>query len=105
MALDQYDREDPDPSLSQRRGGAIARLVITRGFGFIAEQPSGKEYFFHISEVENVEGIAALRDGDQVTFVPATSPKGPRATQVRVISTASQAGRRETAAPKARLRG
>lgn len=104
MALDQYDPED-DAALQDRRGGAIARLVPARGFGFIVEQPTGQEYFFHISDVENVQGIYALRDGDQVSFVGAKGPKGWRAEQIRLMSTASEAGRQITSLPRPKIRG
>ena len=98
MALDTFDSEDDEPGLSLRRGGAVARLIHARGFGFIVEQPTGQEYFFHISDVESVEGIYALREGDQVSFLPVSGVKDGkvrwRAEQVRVIGTGNQAGRK-----------
>lgn len=98
-----HDFED-HAALQRRQGGAIARLVPTRGFGFIVD-PSGQEYFFHISDVENVQGIYALRDGDQVSFLGSHGPKGWRAEQIRVQSTASEAGRQTTEVRKPRPRG
>lgn len=98
MSLDQYDSEDLDQSDAHRRGGAVARLIPGRGFGFIVD-PAGQEYFFHISNVENVQGIYALRDGDQVSFAPRKGPKGWVAEAIRVLGTASEAGR-QAMAPK-----
>ena len=101
MTLDAFDPEDPDTeaaTLQSRHGGAIARLIHARGFGFIVEQPTGHEHFFHITDVENVDGIYGLREGDQVSFVslPGKPVKGKpswRAEQIRVVSTGSIAGR------------
>lgn len=99
MSLETFDPEDPtDAALQARSGGAIARLIHPRGFGFIVAQPTGKEHFFHITDVENVEGIYDLREGDQVSFVslPGKPVKGKpswRAEQIRVLSTGSIAGR------------
>jgi CspA family cold shock protein len=58
----------------------VTRLVSDRGFGFIAGE-DGKEYFFHRSGADNFD---ALTGGEKVTFEVEASPKGPRATQVRV---------------------
>lgn len=63
------------------RNGTIKKLVIERGFGFIAAD-DGREYFFHRSGTE--VDFDSLRGGEQVTFQIEPSPKGPRAGQVRV---------------------
>jgi len=60
--------------------GTIKKLVSDRGFGFIAGS-DGSEYFFHRDGVENFD---SLRGGETVTFTVESSPKGPRASQVRV---------------------
>jgi CspA family cold shock protein len=60
--------------------GTIKKLVADRGFGFIAAD-DGKEYFFHRDGVENFD---SLRGGESVTFQVESSPKGPRAGQVRL---------------------
>lgn len=60
--------------------GSIKKVVTDRGFGFIAGD-DGNEYFFHRSAVDNFD---FLRGGETVTFTVESSPKGPRANQVRV---------------------
>ena len=61
--------------------GTIKKIVPDRGFGFIAAD-DGKEYFFHRSGTETSFDI--LRGGEGVTFEVEMSPKGPRASRVRV---------------------
>jgi len=61
--------------------GTIKKIVSDRGFGFISAS-DGKEYFFHRDSVDNFD---SLRGGESVTFNVESSPKGPRASQVRVI--------------------
>jgi len=72
------------PSTDRLRG-EIIRRVEDRGFGFILEPISGEEYFFHQSDLENVDFLL-LADRQEVSFVPKSTPKGPRATAVRVIA-------------------
>ena len=60
--------------------GTIKKIVSDRGFGFIAGA-DGSEYFFHRDGVDNFD---SLRGGEKVTFNVESSPKGPRASQVRV---------------------
>jgi len=62
--------------------GTIKRLVIEKGFGFVAAA-DGSEYFFHQSACQDGE-FTQLREGQPVTFSPGQGPKGPRAEQVRV---------------------
>ncbi len=61
--------------------GTIKKIVSDRGFGFIAGS-DGSEYFFHRDSVDNFD---SLRGGESVTFNVVSRPKGPRASQVRVI--------------------
>lgn len=61
--------------------GTIKRLVIEKGFGFVAAA-DGNEYFFHQSACQ--DGMfTQLREGQPVTFNTGQGPKGPRAEQVR----------------------
>ena len=60
--------------------GTIARLT-DRGFGFISREGEEKDLFFHSNELQGVE-FNELREGDEVTFEVAESPKGPNATNV-----------------------
>ena len=62
--------------------GTIKKLVLDRGFGFIAAE-DGKEYFFHRSGAEG--DFDRLQGGEKVSFEIESSPKGPRANRVRVM--------------------
>lgn len=61
--------------------GTVKRLLKDKGFGFIASQ-DGQEYFFHRSEVRG-SSFESLREGAAVSFEVESSPKGPRAANVR----------------------
>jgi CspA family cold shock protein len=65
--------------------GTIRTIRADKGFGFIKDQ-GGKEYFFHQSAVQG-EALEDLREGDSVEFDVGEGPKGPRAENVRRIST------------------
>ena len=60
--------------------GTIKKLT-DKGSGFITQDGSDKDLFFHSSELQGVE-YADLREGDEVTFEVTESPKGPAATNV-----------------------
>jgi cold shock protein len=60
--------------------GTIKRLVRDRGFGFIRDE-GGQEWFFHRSGVQG--SFDQLAEGQRVAFDEETSPKGPRAGNVR----------------------
>lgn len=61
--------------------GTIKRLVSDKGFGFLRENTTGTEYFFHRSALHGERRLEHLREGEAVTFEPepnSNSPKGPR---------------------------
>ena len=62
--------------------GTIKRIT-DKGFGFI-DTGSNQDMFFHSS---NVEGVAFddLHEGQKVTYVEGSGPKGPRAEQVTPV--------------------
>ena len=62
--------------------GTIKR-VTDKGFGFI-ETGSGKDMFFHMSNLEGVR-FEDLHEGQRVAYEPGQGPKGPRAENVRPI--------------------
>jgi cold shock protein len=64
------------------QSGTVKKLVIDRGFGFIAAE-DGKEYFFHRSGTDG--DFDRLQGGERVTFEVEASPKGPRAAKVQVL--------------------
>jgi CspA family cold shock protein len=59
------------------------KKVTDKGFGFISTD-KGKDLFFHMSEVSGVR-FEDLREGQKVSYTEGTSPKGPRAEQVRPL--------------------
>jgi cold shock protein len=62
--------------------GTIKRKT-DKGFGFI-ETGSGKDMFFHSSNVES-PGYDQLHEGQRVSYTEGRGPKGPRAENVRAI--------------------
>jgi CspA family cold shock protein len=62
--------------------GTIKKVASDRGFGFIAAD-DGTEYFFHRSSLDTSLDFDRLNGGESVTFEVESSPKGPRAGQVR----------------------
>ena len=61
--------------------GTIKRLVVEKGFGFVADE-GGREYFFHQSASAS---FSSLYEGQAVTFEPGQGPKGPRAENVKEV--------------------
>ncbi|MFZ4071236.1 MAG: cold-shock protein [Caulobacterales bacterium] len=55
-----------------------------RGFGFITPDDGGADVFVHISAVERA-GMAALNEGQKLTFqtLPDPKGKGPKAVNLR----------------------
>ena len=71
--------------------GTVMRKIEDRGFGFIREETTSTEYFFHLTGC--LTPFATLRKNQQVEFdVEPDSPKGPRATNVQVVLVPQQAG-------------
>ena len=67
--------------------GIVKKVVADRGFGFITADDE-KEYFFHRSAVDASLDFDRLIGGERVQFEIESSPKGPRAAQVRADQTA-----------------
>jgi CspA family cold shock protein len=63
--------------------GRVKWFNDQKGFGFI-EVEGSKDVFVHHSAITG-EGFKSLREGDEVEFEIAQGPKGPNATDVRVI--------------------
>jgi CspA family cold shock protein len=64
--------------------GTIKKLVADKGFGFIAGGQRGKDLFFHLSALQDVE-FDALMEGQEVEYESEDGPKGARASVVRPI--------------------
>jgi CspA family cold shock protein len=67
---------------TQQPEGLIKTFRSDRGYGFI-DARHASDIFFHISDVANPD---LLNIGAHVTFTLATSVKGPRATQISVVT-------------------
>ena len=61
--------------------GTIKRW-LDRGFGFIAVEGQDDEVFVHHT---SLDGVSELREGQKVEFEIEDGPKGPRATNVKVV--------------------
>ena len=60
----------------------IVKKWLDRGFGFIAVEGQDDEVFVHHT---SLDGISELREGQKVEFEVEDGPKGPRATNVKVV--------------------
>ncbi len=64
--------------------GKVKWFNDRKGFGFI-EVEGQKDVFVHYSAVQG-EGFKSLKEGDQVEFEVTQGPKGPQATNVKILS-------------------
>ena len=58
--------------------GTVKFFKKDKGFGFIIEDETKKEYFAHISECKN-----DIDKDDRVTFSPSSNRKGEMATDIK----------------------
>lgn len=68
------------PKLKKMEKGTVKFFNNTKGFGFICEETSGKDYFVHSTGLTE-----QIKDGDVVEFELAEDPKGKRAVNVRPV--------------------
>jgi CspA family cold shock protein len=59
--------------------GIVKFFNETKGFGFIKDQESGKEYFVHVSGL-----IDKIKENDEVTFELKEGQKGLNAVNVKL---------------------
>ena len=59
--------------------GRVTKILREKGFGFLREDGTGGEYFFHRSSAEDFD---QLREGQPVNFTATHAPKGLRAEDV-----------------------
>lgn len=62
--------------------GTVKFFNVSKGFGFITNDETGKEIFVHITGLSSGE---TLNEGDKVEYVEEEGRKGTVAAQVRVI--------------------
>ena len=60
--------------------GTVKFFNETKGFGFISDESSSKEYFVHVSGL-----IDEIREGDTVEFELTEGKKGLNAVNVKVV--------------------
>ena len=60
--------------------GTVKFFNHTKGFGFITEEESGKDYFVHSTGI-----LSRIQDGDVVEFELADDPKGKRAVEGKPV--------------------
>jgi len=69
--------------------GIVKWFNHTKGFGFITPTEGGADVFVHYSAIQG-EGMRSLNEGDKVQFEVTQGDKGPRATDVSVITGSGQ---------------
>ncbi len=60
--------------------GTVKFFNDTKGFGFISDEDSNKEYFVHVSGL-----VDEIREGDTVEYELQEGKKGLNAVNVKVI--------------------
>lgn len=63
--------------------GIVKRLVQDKGYGFLQDEATKVEHFFHRSAVKTAGGFENLKEGQHVDFDEVSSSKGPRAENIR----------------------
>ena len=64
--------------------GKVKWFNKEKGYGFLTEDVSGKEYFAHYSEIK-MTGFKQLAEGQAVQFDTQASPKGERAVGITLL--------------------
>jgi cold shock protein len=64
--------------------GVVKWFSDEKGFGFITPDEGGQDAFVHFSAIQG-DGFRTLTEGARVEYELGESPKGPQATNVRVI--------------------
>ncbi|MDP9376691.1 MAG: cold-shock protein [Actinomycetota bacterium] len=64
--------------------GVVKWFSDDKGFGFITPDDGGKDAFVHFSSIQG-DGFRTLAEGAKVSYELGEGPKGPQATNVRLI--------------------
>ncbi|MFG6449276.1 cold-shock protein [Roseateles sp. BYS180W] len=67
------------------QSGTVKWFNDSKGFGFIAPADGSKDLFAHQSEIRNNGGFRTLAEGARVEFEVKDGPKGPQASNIRVL--------------------
>jgi cold shock protein len=65
--------------------GTVKWFNAEKGFGFIAVDGGGADVFVHYSAIADTGGYRSLAEDQRVVFEATQGPKGPQATDVRVL--------------------
>jgi cold shock CspA family protein len=79
-------KEKRSSKMADREKGTVKWFSEAKGYGFIAREV-GTDVFVHFSDIQDV-GFRMLYEGQKVEFNVEQGSKGPRATQVKVLSPA-----------------
>lgn len=60
------------------------KTVTGKGFGFISQEGSDKDIFYHENSLEGELAERKLRVGDKVQFDVEQTEKGPNATNIKL---------------------
>ncbi len=64
--------------------GTVKFFSDTKGFGFITPDAGGKDVFAHHTEIQ-MDGYKSLKESQKVEFEVRDGPKGPAASQIRIV--------------------
>ncbi|MEQ9265659.1 MAG: cold shock domain-containing protein [Balneolaceae bacterium] len=65
--------------------GKVKWFNEEKGFGFITPDSGGKDVFLHRNNIENLGQGEGIKDGENVEFTIADTPKGKSAENVYIL--------------------
>ena len=69
--------------MAERQMGTVKWFNDAKGFGFISRE-SGDDLFVHFRAIQS-GGFKSLAEGQKVSFIVTTGPKGLQADEVQVV--------------------
>ena len=66
--------------MSEKQNGTVKFMNSQKGFGFIKDKNTSKEYFVHVTGC-----IDKIEENDEVEFELKDGPKGMNAINVRIL--------------------